>query len=1023
MHRMPLRRLVGKVAVASLVVAAPVVLTPVSASAAVGPTDLIISEYVEGSSLNKAVEIFNGTGGTVDLGAYTVRVYFNGATSGGTTIPLSGSLADGSTWVVADDGASAAILDVTDQTTTSSLWNGDDAVVLLRGTDVVDSFGRLGEDPGSGWGDDTTNEFTADRTLRRMAAVCTGDTTPDDAFDPATEWTGFPQNTVDGLGSHSVDCGPVADQAPVVSSVSPEDGGTVQPSGTATLTFSEPVALADGAVTLACSTSGDVTVTVTGGPTDYTVDPDADLVDGEDCTLTVVADRVTDVDADDPPDTMDGNVTSTFGVFDACAADFTPTYEIQGDGDSAAVTGQVLTRGVVTADYEGPFPNLRGFYLQDATGDDDPSTSDAIFVFNGNRDEVSAGDVVVVSGDAGDFFDQTQVSASDVVVCGTGASVEPTAVVLPMATADSYERYEGMLVRYEQTLYVTEHFQLGRFGQVAVSGGDRLYQPTNVVAPGPEALALQAENDLNRILVDDTLQVQNPDPIIWGRGGEPLSAENTLRGGDTTTGATGILTWTFSGTGGVNGGGNAWRLRPQTADGAGIVFDATNPRPTSAPEVGGAVQVAGMNLLNFFNTLDDQPDACSGGVDGPDLDCRGAETTEELRRQTAKTVAAIVELDADVIGVNEIENDGYGDESSLATLVDAVNGALETPTYTYVDVDAETGQTDALGDDAIKVGFIYKPSEVTPVGDTAVLDTDEFVNAGDQAPRNRPSLAQAWQSTETGGVFVTDVNHLKSKGSACDEDGGQDDGQGNCSAVRTRAVRTLLEWLAADPTHVDDSDVLLVGDYNSYAEEDPIRALEAGGFTNLVEEYQGEDAYSYVFDGQWGYLDQAMASLSMATQVTGAADYHINADEPGVLDYNTNFTSPGQVTSLYAPDEYRMSDHDPVVVGIDPAPSVYETPYLTGPLETAGRSVRWGSTLPVKAVVELPDGTTPTDVDPVVEVRLRDEVVGTYEMTYVDGYWQHNLRTGDLPLLNATYRVTVIAPANGQSVTTTFTLR
>jgi hypothetical protein len=118
-----------------------------------------------------------------------------------------------------------------------------------------------------------------------------------------------------------------------------------------------------------------------------------------------------------------------------------------------------------------------------------------------------------------------------------------------------------------------------------------------------------------------------------------------------------------------------------------------------------------------------------------------------------------------------------------------------------------------------------------------------------------------------------------------------------------------------------------------------------------------------------------------------------------------------------------VSDHDPVVVGIDPAPSVYETPYLTGPLETAGRSMKWGSTLPVKAVVELPDGTTPTDVDPVVEVRLRDEVVGTYEMTYVDGYWQHNLRTGDLPLLNATYRVTVIAPANGQSVTTTFTLR
>ncbi len=475
------------------------------------------------------------------------------------------------------------------------------------------------------------------------------------------------------------------------------------------------------------------------------------------------------------------------------------------------------------------------------------------------------------------------------------------------------------------------------------------------------------------------------------------------------------MTYTWAG---ASASGNAWRLRPVDQTGTGITFEAVNARPTDAPDVGGAVQVAGMNLLNYFNSFS----GCTGGVAGPPLDCRGADNQFELDRQTAKTVAAIVAMDADVIGVNEIENDGYGDESAIATLVDAVNDEVGAGTYAFIDADDRTGQVDALGDDAIKVGFLYQPAAVTPVGDTAVLNTDEFVNGGDASPRNRPSLAQAWKSTETGGVFVTDVNHLKSKGSAC-ETPDLLDGQGNCSIVRTNAVRTLLEWLATDPTNVDDADVLLVGDYNSYAKETPIQTLEAGGFTNLVEKYQGEDAYSYVFDGQWGYLDQAMASLSMATQVTGAADYHINADEPSVLDYNTNFKSSGQVDSLYAPDEYRVSDHDPVLIGIDPAPSVYEPPYFTGPLEKEGRSVKAGSTLPVKAVFELPDGTTPADVDPVVEVRLGDEVVGTFEMEFVDGYWQYNLRTGDLPDDDATYRVTVIAPANGQSVTTTFTLR
>jgi hypothetical protein len=196
-----------------------------------------------------------------------------------------------------------------------------------------------------------------------------------------------------------------------------------------------------------------------------------------------------------------------------------------------------------------------------------------------------------------------------------------------------------------------------------------------------------------------------------------------------------------------------------------------------------------------------------------------------------------------------------------------------------------------------------------------VLNSQAFVNGGDGAARNRPALAQAFQ-TPSGGRFVAVVNHLKSKGSACDApDAG--DGQGNCNDVRTAAARELVDWLATDPTNTGDAGILVLGDLNAYAQEDPITALRSAGFTNLIDEFTGPSAYSYVFDGQWGYLDHALASPALMSQVTGVAEYHINADEPSVLDYNDDFKSPGQVASLYAPDEFRMADHDPVVVGLD----------------------------------------------------------------------------------------------------------
>lgn len=840
---------------------------------------------------------------------------FNGGTST-FTISLTGTIANGDVYVVAPTNANATILAAADQTAGTAWFNGDDAVLLRKGATVIDTFGQVGFDPGTQWTGGGEND-----TLRRASTICTGDSNSSDAFDASLEWELFAQDTFGGLGTHTANCS-APDVAPTVTSSYPTDGAADIPlNADMSVTFSEPVNVSGSWFTLSCSVSGSHPGAFSGGPTTFTINPTSDFVGGENCTLTIVAANIADQDANDPPNTLVLDFTVGFTTFDVCAQPYTSIPAIQGSGATVALTGTRTTQGVVVGDYEGASPNLRGFFIQDPVGDGNPATSDGIFVFEGsNANNVNIGDVVRVTGTAGENQGQSQISVGTIVKCGTG-TVTPTDVTFPVTSSDFLEQYEGMLVRVPQTMYVTEHFQLGRFGQVVLSANGRLQQPTNIFVPGPDADDLQIDNNLRKIILDDASQSQNPDPILFARGGAPLSASNTLRGGDTATNIVGVLNYTWAGN---SASGNAYRIRPVNAMNGYVNFEASNPRPTSVPEVGGTLKVVGMNLLNFFNTFDGLPDNvnnCQNGFGGAFTDCRGADTASEFDRQVAKTVSAILAMNPDVLGVNEIENDGYGADSAIARLVLELNAATAPGTFAYIDVDTATGQVNALGTDAIKVAFIYKPGSVTPVGNTAALNTDAFINGGDGDPRNRASLAQAFQQNANGEVFIANINHLKSKGSACEApDAG--DGQGNCNEVRLNAVNALMTWLASDPTGTGDADILLVGDYNSYAMEDPIIALENGGFTHLIKTFLGPDAYSYVFDGQWGYLDHALATASMTAQVSGVADYHINADEPSVLDYNTDFKSASQIASLYAPDQFRVSDHDPVLVGLCLPPSL-----------------------------------------------------------------------------------------------------
>ena len=282
----------------------------------------------------------------------------------------------------------------------------------------------------------------------------------------------------------------------------------------------------------------------------------------------------------------------------------------------------------------------------------------------------------------------------------------------------------------------------------------------------------------------------------------------------------------------------------------------------------------------------------------------------------AKLVAAILATGADVIGLVEIEN--HIDDAALLTLVTNLNVISGDSTYDFV-------HTGVIGTDAIKVGIIYKPASVSLVGDYAVLNSSvdsRFIDT-----KNRPALAQTFMDNTTGGIFTLAVNHLKSKGSDCLDVGDPDlgDGAGNCNITRTLAAQALVDWLAADPTGSGDSDFLIIGDLNSYDKEDPIDAIKAGAddiagteddFTDMIYEFQGEYAYSYVFDGQMGYLDHALASPGLLDEITGVVEWHINADEPDLIDYDMTFKQDAQ-DALYFEDPFRASDHDPIVIGLN----------------------------------------------------------------------------------------------------------
>ena len=586
------------------------------------------------------------------------------------------------------------------------------------------------------------------------------------------------------------------------------------------------------------------------------------------------------------------------------------------EDESPMLNEQVRVQAIVTQ----ILPGLGGFYVQeeDHDTDDNPYSSEGVFI--ASSAPVAVGDLVTVQGRVAEVGGETRI-ISDAVTVDSSGNALPAATVIEFPTATvltdakggpvaNLEMYEGMLVTIPQDMTVSELFQLDRFGTMRLTSDGRI--PTFTQTNAPDAETYQAflkEVAARSLVIDDGSNVQNPAELLVPFVNEDgvLRAGDQFRMGDAYRDLTGVLSFSHDSA----AGSEMPEYRIHLPTGGELIQN--NPRPTATPDVGGTLKVASFNVLNYFTTLT--------GTTGPgnDLSPRGANNAAEFERQEAKIVAAINAMDADVVGLLEIENDPSG-SASLIALTAALNAAGGT--WAYVDAGPMLNvQGGPISGDAIKNAFIYNYETISLNGGVAYLDESidsRFPTTGVQ----RPAMAQTFTEIASGQSFTAVVNHLKSKGSAAMGDSDQGDGQGHSATIRANAATALVDWIATDPTGTGEDKVILLGDYNAYRMEDAIQNIIAGAdgipgtaddLTDLGALFDGE-GISYVFDGMTGTLDYAFGTAPLMGFVTGASYFPINADEADAFDYNLDFGRDG---SLMTADIYRASDHDPVIVGLD----------------------------------------------------------------------------------------------------------
>jgi uncharacterized protein len=872
--------------VLALFALAPLLLSPARADAA--PTDLFFSEYVEGTSNNKALEIFNGTGAAVDLAAagYAVQMCFNGNPVCSLTILLTGTVAAGDVYVLAQAAADPAILAQTDQTNGAGWFNGDDAILLRRAGTVIDSIGQQGLDPGAEWGTGLTS--TADNTLRRKETIQSGDANPLDAFDPTFEWYGFAVDTFDGLGSHTIVEG---DLPPSVASTTPANDATLVPlDANVMVTFSEDVTVSGTWFTISCTTSGVHTATAGGGPRTFTLDPEVDFAEGETCTIRIAASGVADLDADDPPDTITADFSFSFT---------TPVeiHDLQGAAHTSPLVGRQVSdvAGIVT----GTLGN--GFYMQDPTPDASDATSDAIFVFTSSTPAVAVGDELRVAGRVAEFrpggatgtnLTTTELTSPSVsvltsgnglpaaTVVGAGGRVPPATVIEDDASGsvetsgafdpaedgiDFYESLEAMRVQVNDAVAVGPSNAFGEIpvvGDGGTSAGLRTARGGVVISP--------ADFNPERIILDDTLFRHGVTADVGDRFPGAVTAVVDYSFGNFKFNVTGPLSH-------VSGG-----LEKETTD---------------AP---GDQEIA----FATFNVENLDPS------DGPSA-------FDELAKLIVNNLQA-----PDLIGIEEVQdNDGEADNGAtdasitwetLVATIQAVGG----PLYEYRQIDPLDNEDGGAPGGNIRVGFLFRTDRGLsfidrPGGDattpTAVIDHPSgpqlSISPGRIDP-DSPAFADTRKSLvgefrARGKKIFAIVNHFSSKGGDDPLFGRFQPPVRQTEVARHQQAQVVNDFvdelLAADP----NANVVVLGDINDFEFSETVDILKGGALVNLMDSLPKEERYSYVFEGNSQVLDQTLVSGNLARFPFTYDVVHVNSEfadqssdhEPQVARFR--LTGPG----------------------------------------------------------------------------------------------------------------------------------
>jgi len=613
--------------------------------------------------------------------------------------------------------------------------------------------------------------------------------------------------------------------------------------------------------------------------------------------------------------------------------------EIQGTNAAVSplLAQTVRTRGVVTALYAtGGF---NGIYVQTpGTGrgsDATPGASDGVFVYGSAVLAVSPaiGDLVEVTAPVTEFAGETELTpAAGGVVVLSDAYDPVTALVAPYPTTEAgREAHEGELLAPTDDFVVTNNYTTNQYGEIGLAtGGRQLLQPTDVADAQDSAAiaAVVADNAARGVVLDDGsstnfLNVANQGiPLPW------LTPDNPVRITSTATFHKPMI---------LDYRNSAWKFQPTTpvtGDGSPVVTfgDTRTPNATPRP-VGGDLELGTFNVLNYFNTTGEDwvtsgrgtctyyndragdpvtDNTCSpNGPRGAAQSSGGTDLTDptaDLERQRTKIVEAINTTDADILSLEEVENSvalGEADrDDALASLVDALNADAGSTRWAYVSTPAAEDLPPVAEQDVIRTAFIYNPETVDLVGGSVVL-TDEPAFADAREP-----LAQAFKRAGAlpSDAFLVIVNHFKSKGSGADDG----TGQGLANPDRVAQAQALAAFADDVATARGTSKVFLTGDFNSYTEEDPIQALELAGYTNLTSSDPVDTTYQ--FGGMAGSLDHVLASEDALVMVAGVDIWQINAEESVGFEYSRY---NNHATLLYQPNQFRASDHNPEIVGLD----------------------------------------------------------------------------------------------------------